>query len=113
MNETKEIIDRRIAVLEKALEQLTPGSKEYTMVAASIANLLKIRAQIDANELEAATTAEQGKKDRFVRIGTEVLGVTLPLAVYALLWKQGLRFEKDGYIGSNSVKNLFQRFKFF
>lgn len=113
MDETKQMIDARIRILEEGLKTMTPGSEGYESVTSAIAELLKIRAQLDKDELSAVTTAEEGKKDRWVKIGTTAFSVTLPLFVYSLLWRQGLRFEKDGFVSSSSVKNLFQRFKFF
>ena len=113
MNETREMIDRRIAILESALEQLAPGSEEYDAIESSIAEMLKLRAQIDKDETSSAVTADEGRKDRIVRIGTTIFSVGLPLVVYSALWKKGLAFEENGVVTSSSVKNLFQRFRFF
>jgi len=113
MEETKKLIDRRIEILEAGLKDLTPGSEGYESVSSAIAELLKIRSEIDKNELASTTTVEEGRKDRWTKIGTTAFSVTLPLFVYSLLWKRGLKFEEEGYVSSTSVKNLFQRFKFF
>jgi len=113
MSETKDMIDRRIEILETGLQGLTPGTEEYEMMVNAITELIKIRASIEKDETSAVAATEEAKKDRWTRIGTTVFSVVLPLSVYSVLWKQGLKFEKDGYVSSSSVKNLFQRFKFF
>lgn len=111
--ETKELIDRRIEILEAGISDLTPGTEEYKMMADAIAELIKIRASIEKDEADSVTTTVEAKKDRWTRIGTTAFSVLAPLGVYSILWRQGLKFEKDGYVSSTSVKNLFQRFKFF
>lgn len=113
MDETKKLIDDRIRILEQGIEGLKPGTDEYQAMQSAIAEMIKTRAQIDKDDATLAATAEEAKKDRAVRIGTSIFSVITPLAVYSALWKQGLRFEKEGYVSSASVKNLFQRFKFF
>lgn len=99
---TRSMIDKRIQELEEDLKSLTPGTEEYERVEKSISELLKTRMQIDAC-----------LTNRFAQIGATIFSVSLPLYVYSKLWDRGLKFEESGYVSSTSVKNLFQRFKFF
>lgn len=113
MEETLRLLDERIKILEDGLTLLTPGSEEYDRMERSLAELIKIRAQVAKDDSSNETDIRERKKDRWVRIGIAGAEITIPLLVYSILWKQGLAFEKDGYISSSSVKNLVQRFKFF
>lgn len=109
MEETIMMIDRRIKILEESLTKLEPGSDEYDLVQKSLTELIKLRASVSTNEIDV----REKKKDRWIRVGIAGAEITVPLVVYSILWKQGLRFERDGYVSSNSVKSLFQKFKFF
>ncbi len=50
-------------------------------------------------------------KDRYLRLGVEILGVTLPLVFYAAWMTKGFEFEKEGVITSSTFKGLINRFK--
>lgn len=113
MDETREMIDRRIEILEESIKELTPGSDEYESMQNAIAEMLKLRAQLDHDEVTAENTKADNMKDRVARVATTVFSVCLPLGVYTILWKKGLKFEETGSITSSSMRNLVQRFKFF
>lgn len=113
MEETKQMIDARIAELKAESEKLNAGSEEYERIQKAIAELLKIRAQLDKTELVMDTKTREGWKDRIVSIATTAFSVAFPLWVYSHLWDKGLQFETDGYISSSSVKSIIPKFKFF
>lgn len=113
MEETLQMIDDRIRILSDALTKLTPGSDEYDLVQKNLTELIKLRANISGQQIANETEIREKKKDRWVRIAIAGAEISIPLFVYSRLWKQGLQFEKEGIISSTSVKNLFQRFRFF
>lgn len=113
---TKAMVDERIEILQEEIEKLEPGTEEYERVELAIADLLTLRAQIDKDRImseESNKVIKEERLSRIVRVVMSGVEVLVPLAVYSVLWHQGLAFEKDNYVSSASVKNLFQRFKFF
>ncbi|MFI3173922.1 MAG: hypothetical protein R3Y53_01820 [Bacillota bacterium] len=54
---------------------------------------------------------DEGKLDRYVKVGADVIGVVVPLVFYASWMKKGLRFEETGTFTSTTFKNLIGRFK--
>lgn len=113
MEETLKLIDDKIRILEKALTELTPGSDEYDLVQKNMTELIKLRASISEKQIANEIDVREKRKDRWVRIGIAGAEISIPLVVYSILWKQGLKFEETGYVSSSSVRNLFQKFKFF
>jgi hypothetical protein len=113
MEETLKLIDDRIGILEEALTVLAPGSNEFDLVQKQITELIKLRASISEKEIANEIDVREKRKDRWTRVVIAGAEISIPLIVYSKLWKQGLAFEKEGILTSTSVKNLFQRFKFF
>ena len=112
------------------LEKLEPGSKEYESHVQNIERLLKIAQreselyqkdedlQRMANEVnyrrdQDAIKAEIEKKDkmvdRVITIGTKVLEISIPAAIYVALFNKGLKFEETGIVSSTTNKNLLNK----
>lgn len=128
-NSLEEEIEERI----KELGALEVGTDKYTDAVESISKLYSLRStesKIDADysqkieELEKEETLKQREFDlkeqemaqnkklavagNIVQVGC----VAIPLAVYAVLYDKGLKFEETGTIASSMVRNLIQKFKF-
>lgn len=52
-----------------------------------------------------------GNKDRWVKLGTDIAGIILPLAFYGIWMGKGLKFEETGTFTSLTFKNLLNKFK--
>ena len=106
-----------------ALKGLKAGSEEYSRHVSNIEKLWKLgQAEVknvqDQEEIEYrrnmdAIKADQDKKDkkldRFIQIGIKLAEIGVPTAVYVILWKSGLQFEKTGIISSSMMRNLIQK----
>ena len=128
-NSLEEEIEERI----KELGALEVSTDKYTDAVESISKLYSLRStesKIDADysqkieELEKEETLKQREFDlkeqemaqnkklavagNIVQVGC----VAIPLAVYAVLYDKGLKFEETGTIASSMVRNLIQKFKF-
>lgn len=111
------------------LKNLELGTGEYSRAANDVMKLYSTRMQevkdnaeywerIEARDKQALATleakeieAKEQRTDKRIRYGLEVLGMTLPLVVYTALFKTGLRFEKDGVVGSTFFRNLIGKAK--
>ena len=112
------------------LEKLEPGSKEYESHVQNIERLLKIaqkEGEFDQKEEDLrrmadevnyrreqdAIKAEIEKKDkmvdRVITIGTKVLEISIPAAIYVALFNKGLKFEETGIVSSTTNKNLLNK----
>ena len=107
--------------LDRGFDELSrydASSQEYTKASDNIAKLYKIRMEEVQNSAEywnkIETNEAQIKEQRIdhaIRYGLEAVGITLPLVVYASLFKKGLIFKKDGVIGSTIFRNLISKGK--
>ena len=63
-----------------------------------------------ARELVKEEIDEKDKwVDRVINVGTEVIKITIPTAVYVALFHKGLKFEETGTITSSGMRNLLNK----
>ena len=99
-----------------ALKDLKAGSEEYSRHVANIERLWKLGHEevrygyeLEANYKKLDQEKRDKKIDRFIQIGIKLAEIGVPTAVYVVLWKSGLRFEKEGIISSSMMRNLVQK----
>lgn len=51
------------------------------------------------------------KYDRWIKVGSEVVKVAVPIIFYSIWMKKGFEFEETGTYTSNTFRNLFGKFK--
>ena len=105
------------------LEGLEPGSNEYESHVQNIERLWKLaqkEVEMAKEDEETAYKREQDavkmeldakdkKVDRAITIGTKVLEISIPTAVYVALFHKGLEFEKTGTVTSSPMRNLLNK----
>lgn len=119
--------------IDKRLDELSSldlGSNEYSKAVSNIVMLYdahnkelhsnadywdrieardkQAEAQLEARKSEA----KERRNERFFKYGIEALGILVPTIGYALLFRDGLRFEKEGVVSSTFVRNLIGKAKF-
>lgn len=129
MEDLDKKLENEIEVRLEELGNLELGTGEYSRAANDVLKLYRTRMEevknnaeywdrIEARDKQAAalleakeSEAKEQRTDRWIRYGLEVLGMSLPLIVYTGLFKTGLRFEKDGVVGSTFFRNLIGKAK--
>ena len=61
--------------------------------------------------LDSEKEFRERKIDRWIKIGTTVLEITLPLMFYAHWMRKGFKFEETGTFTSTTFRGLFSHFK--
>ena len=123
MDEIKAKIDEVIKQEIDGLASLTGDDRRK-----AIDNLVKlhdlrideVKVQTEAiegslqKEMEAELKRDQlneAAKDRYCRVGVEVVGIVLPLVFYGIWMRRGFKFEESGTFTSTTFRNLFGRFR--
>lgn len=119
-------IDRRL----DELSSLELGSNEYSKAVSNVVMLYDAHNKevhnnadywdrIEARDKQAEAQVEARKNEtderrneRLIKYGIEVLGILVPPIAYAFLFRDGLRFEKEGVVSSTFVRNLIGKAKF-
>lgn len=65
--------------------------------------------KLEMEQLKAAQEAKDKKIDRWITIAIKGAEITIPIAVYAILYNKGLRFEETGTVTSGFVRNLLNK----
>lgn len=66
------------------------------------------------NVADSELESQRQKTDKTMGVArnvAEFMGIGLPIITYVLLFYKGLKFEKEGVIGSNMVRNVMGKFK--
>ena len=107
MEETKKRLDEEIVAAFECLKRLTPDDENYTEAAKNLETLIKLRAEME----EKTDEKSEKRKDRFIKIGLEVLGIGAPLVFCGRWMKKGFQFEKEGTFTSDTFKWLVRLFR--
>ena len=99
-----------------ALKDLKAGSEEYQRHVTNIEKLWKLGHEevrygyeLEENYKKLDQEKKDKKIDRLINIGIKLAEIGVPTTVYVVLWKSGLRFEKEGIISSSMMRNLVQK----
>lgn len=126
--EISEKLDDVIVKLLEKIEGLKPGSEEHTKAVECLNKLYKLKIEETAHEREFMAKCEREVTDerefRFkqeqahwgrwvdgLKLGLELLGIGLPLCVYAVFLRRGFKFEETGTYTSKTFQNLIGWFK--
>lgn len=130
--EIKGLLEEEIKAEIRDLSTLQSGSDEKSTAIDDLVKLYKLRIDETKNErdfnekcdlhvmeAESRTSEEQLKKDqlieqvkdRYFRLGIEVVGIILPMIFYAAWMKRGFKFEETGTYTSTTFRGLFNRFR--
>lgn len=128
MAEIKSMLDDAIEHELQGVESLASGTGERSAAIKDLATLHKLRieeikaqAEVDEKKEHDADhvreeeyrklQARDQKIDRWLRVGTEVGNLVLPLICYGIWMNKGFKFEETGSFTSTTFKNLLNRFK--
>lgn len=121
-------LDEVIEKLLKKIETLEPGTTEHSTATEALNKLYKLRIEETTHdrdftmkcehdvveEREIAFKQNQAWWGRFFEIAklvVEVLGIALPLGLYAVFLGRGFKFEETGTYTSKTMLNLIGWFK--
>ena len=105
------------------LENLEAGSNEYASHVNNIEKLWKLAQKEvemakedeetayrrEQEAVKAVIEAKDKKIDRAITIGTKVIEISIPTAVYVALFHKGLKFEETGVVSSGPMRNLMNK----
>lgn len=114
MSVVNDLIERTLVEKIEELDKLEFGSEEHSKAVDDICKLYRVRIDKEKNDKESVKFREQmdeQRKDRYFRLAGIVIPIGLSLSGYALLMRQGLKFEETGTISSSWVRNLIHSFK--
>lgn len=118
MNDIEKKLDEEISRGIDGMRALEVGTDAYSKAADDIVKMYRVRSEEVQksseywDKIEARETQEkEQKKDRYIGYSLQGLSIVAPLAVYVSLFKDGLRFEKDGVVGSQFFRNLMGKMK--
>ena len=135
----KELLNGQIQRDLESLEQLDLNSKERSDVIDNLVKLYKLRIEEtkvdwecsekyesrimeqDRLEKEFRNHEEEIKNQKelekkasrmqYLKVGLELSAIIIPAAFYWAAFNSGLRFEKDGIVGSSFMRSLIGKFK--
>lgn len=120
-DETMKLLSEEIEGEIGNLANLEPGSDEHSKAVESLSKLYKLKIEESKNqsELEEKQKEELLKQvqlkeqriDRWVKVGVVVGELFIPLIVYDVWMKRGLKFEETGTFCSQTFRNFFSRLK--
>ena len=102
-------VDDQIFDLIDKLPSYEDGSEEKAAVLKQLSELHKLRAEEIRLILESEKEEKEEKNkkiDRWIKGGLELIAVVGPLVLYRICFNDGLEYERDGTIGSFTVRNL-------
>lgn len=123
--EVKKLLEERIITEFGKLDSANPMSDERKRIMDDIVKLYTLKIEEDKfeNDFENKVAEQKLKekqfdtqiseqiKDRYIKICIDAVGITLPLAFYAIWMAKGFKFEETGTYTSTTFKGLFNRFK--
>ena len=118
MNDIEKKLEKELTRGIEDMGKLEVGTDTYSRAADDISKLYRVRADEvqksieywDRIEVREKQDKEQ-KLDRYIGYGLQGVSILAPLVVYVSLFKDGLRFEKDGVVGSQFFRNLMGKMK--
>lgn len=121
-------LDEVISQLLTKLETLTPGSVEHTSATEALNKLYKLRIEETTHDRDYTMKCEHDVVEEreiafkqnqawwahlfdALKLAVEVLGIALPLCLYAVFLGRGFKFEETGTYTSKTMLNLLGWFK--
>ena len=118
MNDIEKKLEKELTRGIEDMGKLEVGTDTYSRAADDISKLYRVRADEVQKSIEYWDRVEvrekqdkEQKLDRYIGYGLQGVSILAPLAVYVSLFKDGLRFEKDGVVGSQFFRNLMGKMK--
>lgn len=118
MNDIEKKLEKELTRGIEDMGKLEVGSDTYSRAADDISKLYRVRSDEVQKSIEYWDRIEvrekqdkEHKLDRYIGYGLQGISILAPLAVYVSLFKDGLRFEKDGVVGSQFFRNLMGKMK--
>ena len=121
----REMLNEEIAKQIEAISLLPDGSKEQAIAVDNLTKLYKLKIEedkfisddnerYDARMQNAAlkkSQMDESKKDRYIKIGGDIVIPVATLMFYGIWMNKGFKFEESGSISSLTFRNLIGRFR--
>ena len=109
MDEMNVLVEEQIRLLSAKMQELTPGTEEYSRAANALAALYKVRDEENRAQTEDTRKGVDSKKERKLKIAEIVVGgiggIVLPVVGFVL----GLHFEESGSLSSPITKDFMKK----
>ena len=121
----EELLEEGMNHTFEGLGNMTPGTEEYSKTVEDLSKLYKLKLEerkievdraLKTDQCDAAdrVEAEKLKSDKFgkwLKLGTDMAGIVLPLLFYGKWMGRGLEFEKNGTFTSKTFMGLINKFR--
>lgn len=106
----KKSLENKIAELSFKMEKLKIGSEEYSRAVNDYCQLISLLKSKD-EAIEDKKISEDAKF--LITTALESVAIIIPIVVYTIQFKQGLKFEETGSFSSTTMRNhLSNKLKF-